>query len=197
MVTEVEKNRHKCLMVIKDILRRKGSDTRCVFLSGEKCLDQAGRSRWLGMQWLVWVSNDALGLWGEAGGGRGANCKKHTRAKNPDLMTHVGCQQVVKKTIPLSKIADIVSSQQSHKHIHPETGINLLSKETLSPIYNFHNTNVTECKAATPPPPPPLPIWCQCVKCQHGRMHWLTSRKNMPSSCVMVCAAAPCESETH
>lgn len=43
------------------------------------------------------------------------------------------------------------------------------------------------------PPHHPHPVWCQCVKCQHGRMHWLTSRKNMPSSCVMVCAAAPCE----
>lgn len=69
------KNRHKCLMVIKDILRRKASDTQCVFLSGEKCLYQAGRSQWLRMQWIVWVSNDALGLWGEAGGDWRANCK--------------------------------------------------------------------------------------------------------------------------
>ena len=69
------KNRHKCLMVIEDILRRKGSDTQCVFLSGAKCLHQAGRSQWLGKQWIVWASNDALGLWGEARGDRGANCK--------------------------------------------------------------------------------------------------------------------------
>lgn len=37
------------------------------------------------------------------------------------------------------------------------------------------------------------PVWCQCVKCQHGRVHWLASHKNMPSSCVMVFAAPPCE----
>lgn len=39
----------------------------------------------------------------------------------------------------------------------------------------------------------PPPVWCQCVKCQHGRVHWLASHKNMPSSCVMVFAAPPCE----
>lgn len=53
------KNRHKCLMVIKDTLRRKGSDTRRVFLSGEKCLYQGRRSQWLRKQWVVWASNDA------------------------------------------------------------------------------------------------------------------------------------------
>lgn len=62
-------------MVIEDIIQREGSDTQRVFLSGEKCLHQAGRSRWLGKQWIVWASNDASGLWGEAGGNSGADCK--------------------------------------------------------------------------------------------------------------------------
>lgn len=98
------KNRHKRLMVIEDILRRKGSEARCVFLSGEKCLYQAGRSQWLGKQWIVWASNDALGLWGEAGGDRGANCKKKkAQKKNLVLMTYVGCHQADSKIMPLSK----------------------------------------------------------------------------------------------
>lgn len=62
----------------------------------------------------------------------------------------------------------------------------------FNPIYTFHCDNVTECRAANYPPTPPS-VCCLCVKCQHGQMHWLSSRKNMPSSCVMVCAAAPCE----
>lgn len=37
------------------------------------------------------------------------------------------------------------------------------------------------------------PIYCQCVKCQHGRVHWLSSHKNMPSSRVTVFDAPPCE----
>lgn len=96
------KNRHKCLMVIEDILRRKGSDTQCVFLSGEKCLYQAGRSQWLGKQWIVWASNDALCLWGEAGGDGGANCK-NTREKNLVLMTHAGYHQADSKIMPFWK----------------------------------------------------------------------------------------------
>lgn len=85
------KNRHKCLMVIEDILSRNGSDTQCVFLSGEKCLYQAGRNQWLGKQWIVWASNDALGLWGKAGGHWGANCK-NTRGRIWNLTTTVGYQ---------------------------------------------------------------------------------------------------------
>lgn len=83
------KNRLKCLMVIEDILRRKGSDTQCMLLSGEKCLYQAGRSQWLGKQWIVWASNDAFGLWGEAGGDWGVNCKNGGKKKLLRMM-HMG-----------------------------------------------------------------------------------------------------------
>lgn len=45
MVTEVEKNRHKCLMVMEGTLKHEGSDTRCMFPSGEKCPYQNGWSQ--------------------------------------------------------------------------------------------------------------------------------------------------------
>lgn len=189
-------------MVIEDILRRKGSDTQCVFLSGEKCLYQAGRSQWLGKQWIVWASNDALGLWGEAGGDWGANCK-NTRERSIVLMTHMGvspnnytaCLTVLSAYLFYhSRLLYTFNRNYFVKYLHLEFSLNTMLSITcffvssLPPVYTSRSDSVTQCRDANYPF-----LWCQCVKCQHGQMHWLSSHMNMPSSCVMVCGAAQCE----
>lgn len=106
------------------------------------------------------------------------------------LMTHAGRHQAVRDIMPLWK------SQQLHfvHNILTDTqdtvavNMHFYKKEAVSLFTPSRMTVYLNAGLQTLPP-----INCQCAKCQHGRVHWLSSHKNMPSSRVMVFDAPPCE----
>ncbi len=191
------KNRHKCLMVIEDILRRKGSDTPCVLLSGEKCLYQAGRSQWLRKQWIVWASNDALGLWGEAGGDWGANCK-NTREKNLVLMTHAGCHQADSKIMPLSKSLryDFTKGAQPQNQAIPKflifcrAIVNLFKIQKILPLFSNLHLALWQCEWMQGCKRSPPPLLCLMSVCKMST--WSDALAQFPQEYALILCYGLC-----
>lgn len=177
-------------MVMEDTLKHEGSDTRCTFPSGEKCPYQTG-----------WSQQDAVNCmslkWCISSLGRGVRALGDHTVKTPGFQW---CMQGVIMQSGASGRSEnhsslLSSALASHSVVIFRTLLVLMrifySKKTKQAACLFTPSRMMVCLNAGLQTLPP--IWCQCVKCQHGRVHWLASHKNMPSSCVMVFAAPPCE----
>lgn len=177
-------------MVMEDTLKHEGSDTRCVFPSGEKCPYQIGGSQ-----------RDAVNCmslkWCISSLGRGMRALGDHTVKTHGFQWRMHGIVMEAGTSGLSEIRSSLLSLALASHLVVIFRtllvlicffLNLFSKKAVS---LFTPSCMMVCLNAGLQTLPP--IWCQCVKCQHGRVHWLASHQNMPSSCVMVSAAPPCE----